>query len=201
MRVVNNAYFEIISDFVNKYYDENLKSPTVREISASCRIPVTTVQRYLERLHNMNKIQYNGRRGVETEYISKRKDGKIVMAIYGKISCGALKLAQEDIEDFIELPVSMVGTGSFFILRADGDSMIEAGIDDGDLVIIRKQQYANDGQIVVAIVGDEATLKRFYRMPDKKHYRLHPENKYLDDIIVDECEIQGIAVKVIKDLL
>ena len=78
--------------------------------------------------------------------------------------------------------------------------MIEAGIEDGDLVLIRQQNVADEGQIVVALIDDEATLKRFYPEPQKHRIRLHPENSYMDDIIVDHCEIQGVAVKVLKDL-
>ena len=81
-----------------------------------------------------------------------------------------------------------------------GDSMIEAGIDNGDLVLIRQQNYADEGQIVVALMEDEATLKRFYPEPKKHRIRLHPENSRMDDIYVDNCEIQGVAVKVLKDL-
>ena len=77
--------------------------------------------------------------------------------------------------------------------------MIEAGIEDGDLVVIRKQSYANDGDIIVALVEEEATLKRMYR-EENGRIILHPENKKMSDIIVDKCIIQGIAVKVIKDL-
>ena len=79
--------------------------------------------------------------------------------------------------------------------------MIDAGIDDGDLVVIKQQSSAEDGQIVVALMDDEATLKRFYRDEKNKRIRLHPENESMEDIFVDDCMIQGIAVKVIKDLL
>ncbi len=78
--------------------------------------------------------------------------------------------------------------------------MIEAGIEDGDLVLIRQQNTANEGQIVVALIDDEATLKRFYPEPENHRICLHPENSQMDDIYVDNCEIQGVAVKVIKDL-
>lgn len=78
--------------------------------------------------------------------------------------------------------------------------MIEAGIEDGDLVVIRKQSYANDGDIIVALVEEEATLKRLYRDEENGRIILHPENKDMSDIVVDNCIIQGIAVKVIKDL-
>lgn len=78
--------------------------------------------------------------------------------------------------------------------------MIEAGIEDGDLVVIRKQSDANDGDIIVALVEEEATLKRLYRDEENGRIILHPENKDMSDIVVDNCIIQGIAVKVIKDL-
>ena len=79
--------------------------------------------------------------------------------------------------------------------------MVEAGIDDGDLVLIRQQDTAEDGEIVVALIDDEATLKRFYPEPEKRRIRLHPENAHMNDIFVEKCEIQGVAVKVLKDLL
>ena len=97
-----------------------------------------------------------------------------------------------------KLPESLFGRGEFFLLRARGDSMIGAGIEDGDLVLIRQQSTAEYNQIVVALVDDEATLKRF--RPKEDHICLHPENNRYEDIIVDRCLIQGVAVKVIKDL-
>ncbi len=78
--------------------------------------------------------------------------------------------------------------------------MIEVGISSGDLVIIRKQSHASNGQIVAALIDDEATLKRFYKDPKNQRIILHPENKTMEDIIVDDCRIQGVAVKVIKEL-
>lgn len=79
--------------------------------------------------------------------------------------------------------------------------MIEANIDDGDLVVIKQQNYAEPGQIVVALMDDEATLKRYYPEPEKRRVRLHPENSTMRDIIVKDCIIQGVAVKVLKDLV
>ena len=87
-----------------------------------------------------------------------------------------------------------------YFLRANGESMIDAGIDDGDLVLIRKQSGAKEGQIVVALVENENTLKRFYKDEENQCIRLHPENKKMTDIIVPNCKIQGVAVKVIKSL-
>ena len=120
-------------------------------------------------------------------------------AVLGNIACGLPNVAEENIEEYVSLPESLFGRGEFYILRARGESMIEAGIEDGDLVVIRKQSYANDGDIIVALVEEEATLKRMYR-EENGRIILHPENKEMSDIIVDNCIIQGIAVKVIKDL-
>lgn len=114
------------------------------------------------------------------------------------ISCGLPNIAEEHIEEYVSLPESMFGSGEFYILRARGESMIEAGIDPGDLVVIRKQETAENGQIAVALVDEEATLKRFY--VEDNRVRLHPENSEMEDFYVDHCIIQGVAVKVIKDL-
>ena len=120
----------------------------------------------------------------------------VSVPILGEVACGIPKFAEESIEEYVRLPVALFGRGSFFILRAYGDSMIEAGIDDGDLVLIRQQDAAEEGQIVVALIDDEATLKRFYPEPENHRIRLHPENPHMADIFVDRCEIQGVAVKV-----
>ena len=121
-------------------------------------------------------------------------------AVLGNIACGLPNVAEENIEEYVSLPESLFGRGEFYILRARGESMIEAGIEDGDLVVIRKQSDANDGDIIVALVEEEATLKRLYRDEENGRIILHPENKDMSDIVVDNCIIQGIAVKVIKDL-
>ena len=94
----------------------------------------------------------------------------------------------------------MVGSGKFFALVAKGNSMINAGISDGDIVIIRLQNSAEEGQIVIARVDDEATLKRYYLDRKNKRIRLHPENDEMQDMFYDQVDIQGVAVKVIKDL-
>ena len=97
--------------------------------------------------------------------------------------------------------VSLFGTGEFFILRANGESMIEAGIEDGDLVVIRKQEHANEGDIIVALVENETTLKRYYLDKKGQKVRLHPENKTMEDFFVRTCRIQGVAVNVVKSLM
>ena len=120
--------------------------------------------------------------------------------VLGEIACGDPILAEENIEEYVSLPTAIFGKGDFFILRASGQSMIEAGIDDGDLVVVKKQVEANDGDIVVALVDNQNTLKRYFRDDENKKIILHPENKKMKDIIVDECCIQGVACHIIKEL-
>ena len=100
----------------------------------------------------------------------------------------------------MKLPVSLFGSGDYFILNASGNSMVNAGIEDGDMVLIKRQDYANPGDIVVALIEDEATLKRFYRDDENRRVILHPENDYMEDIYVKQCIIQGVAVFVFKKL-
>ena len=123
-----------------------------------------------------------------------------IVAVLGDVSCGLPRFAQENIESYIELPRQILGEGSFYLLRAKGDSMIGADIDDGDLGVIRQQNTARDGDIVVALMEDEATLKTLFW--DKKHkcIRLHPENPKYRDMLVRNVLIQGVAVKVLKNV-
>ena len=119
---------------------------------------------------------------------------------------GTLCKTIEDVEEYIPIDVSLLGYGEYFGLIARGDSMIDAGIHDGDTVYIRKQNSAMDGEIVVAMVEDDfddgwsATLKRFYRDLKNNRYILHPENSRLEDIIVDQVHVVGVAVRVLKNL-
>ncbi len=200
MRRRNVELMNRIIEFAEQYYLENSSSPSVRTIADRFRIGVSTAYRYLLEMDERGLITYDGKR-ISNDRIEKlnSNSGVIRAAVVGSIACGIPNLAEENVEEYVSLPRSMFGDGEFFILRANGESMIDAGIETGDLVVIRKQACAEDGQIVVALVEDEATLKRLYR--DKGKVRLHPENRAMDDIIVDDCIIQGVAVKVIKDLL
>ena len=103
-------------------------------------------------------------------------------------------------EEILEIPQHMLGSGEYFALRAEGDSMIDAGISDGDILIIKMQNYAENGQIVVARIGQNVTLKRIFMLDDEKKIKLCPENKLYKEIITDECDIMGVATKIIKDV-
>lgn len=198
---INTELLKDIKEFAERYYLENGVSPSVREIAFELGVGKSTVQRYLERLRDCGEIEYSGERSIKTEVTDKYNQQCVSVGLVGSISCGALNFAQQNITDYFSLPSSLLGNGEFFMLKASGDSMINAGIDDGDLVVIRRQQTANEGDIVVALVGDDATLKRFYTDRANRRFILHPENERLDDIIVyGDLIIQGVAVKVIKDL-
>lgn len=197
MRSKDKTLMAAIEKFVSDYTDSNGISPTMQEVADGVGSSKATVQRYIAQLCDDGILNYSGYRTMTS---TKTKAAAIRVPVLGTIACGIPKFAEENIEEYVRLPVALFGKGNFFILRAYGDSMIEAGIDNGDLVLIRQQNYADEGQIVVALMEDEATLKRFYPEPKKHRIRLHPENSRMDDIYVDNCGIQGIAVKVLKDL-
>lgn len=197
MRSKDKTLMAAIEKFVSDYTDSNGISPTMQEVADGVGSSKATVQRYIAQLCDDGILDYSGYRTMTS---TKTKAAAIRVPVLGTIACGIPKFAEENIEEYVRLPVALFGKGNFFILRAYGDSMIEAGIDNGDLVLIRQQNYADEGQIVVALMEDEATLKRFYPEPQKHRIRLHPENSRMDDIYVDNCEIQGVAVKVLKDL-
>ena len=197
MRSKDKTLMAAIEKFVSDYTDSNGISPTMQEVADGVGSSKATVQRYIAQLCEDGILDYSGYRTMTS---TKTKAAAIRVPVLGTIACGIPKFAEENIEEYVRLPVALFDKGNFFILRAYGDSMIEAGIDNGDLVLIRQQNYADEGQIVVALMEDEATLKRFYPEPKKHRIRLHPENSRMDDIYVDNCEIQGVAVKVLKDL-
>ena len=197
MRTKDKTLMAAIEKFVNDFTDSTGISPTMQEVADGVGSSKATVQRYIAQMCEDGIINYSGYRTMNS---TKAKVQVVRVPVLGRIAYGIPKFAEENIEEYVKLPVALFGKGDFFILRAYGDSMIEAGIDDGDLVLIRQQNTADVGQIVVALMEDEATIKRFYPEPENHRVRLHPENSRMEDIYVDNCEIQGVAVKVLKDL-
>lgn len=197
MRSKDKTLMAAIEKFVCDYTDKTGISPTMQEVADGVGSSKATVQRYIAQLCEDGVLDYSGYRTMTS---TKTKMQAVRVPVLGTIACGIPKYAEENIEEYVRLPVALFGQGNFFILRAYGDSMVEAGIDDGDLVLIRQQNYADEGQIVVALIEDDATLKRFYPEPENGIIRLHPENHTMEDIIVENCIIQGVAVKVLKDL-
>lgn len=188
-----------IIDFVNEFYRNNNKSPSIRTIAAGVDAGRDTVHRYLVAMDKRGDLEYDGKtiRTPQSELIIEHNSRNA--GVVGAISCGFPSLAEENIEEYIPLPTRIFGDGDLYILRTFGDSMIEAGICEGDYVVIRKQDTANEGDIVVALVdGEETTLKRLFFDTKAQEVILHPENKRLHDIRVPQCEIQGVLVSVIK---
>lgn len=200
MRSKNQEYFKTLEAFIDDYREKNGVSPTNKIIADGTGVSTATVSRYLQYMRKQGMIDYRGHKGFVTRRMKQTQESTELVPLLGSIACGVPKFAEGNIEEYVRLPVSLFGTGDFFLLRANGDSMIDAGIEDGDLVLIRQQSTADPGQIVVALMEDEATLKRFYPEPQYHRVRLHPENREMNDIYVDNCIIQGIAVKVLKDV-
>ena len=199
MRSKNAEWFPMIENFINQYREQNNASPSVQEIANHIGVAKSTASRYLSTMREKGMIEFDGHRNIATRETIRTRAETVLVPILGCVSCGIPKFAEENIEEYVRLPIALFGKGDFFILRANGDSMIEANIEHGDLVVIRQQSHAEEGQIVVALIEDEATLKRYYPEPEQHRVRLHPENQKLQDIFVDDCSIQGVAVKVIKD--
>ena len=188
-----------IKSFIEDYYFEYHQSPSLQKIATAVGIGRTTAYRYIVDMNENGMLHYDGKR-IETKNI-RRSDFKMNrVPLLGGVACGSPELTEEDFEEFIALPVALFGEGEFFVLHTHGDSMIDAGINEGDKVVVRKQDYASAGDIVVALVDNETTLKTYYPEPEKRRVRLHPENKTMEDIIVKECNIQGVAKYVIKKL-
>ena len=200
MQHKNNEYFKKIEAFIDTYRRDYGTSPTNRMIAEGTGLSPATVSRYLQFMKKNGMLTYDGHRNIQTRKYEKDMESNWGVPKLGQVACGLPQYAEENIEEYVRLPVSIFGKGDLYILEAKGESMVEAGIDDGDLVVIRRQDTAETGQIIVALVEDEATLKRYYPEPKNHRVRLHPENSTMDDIYVDSCIIQGIAVHVINDL-
>lgn len=202
MRTKNEETMQAILEFINTWYFCHNDYPTLAQIAEKLNIGKTTVHRYISTLIERGEVDKNSRFGnLKTKEITKvMKDRMDKFPLVGDIACGTPILAEENIEAYISFSRELLGSGNFFILRAKGNSMINANINDGDLVIIRQQETAEIGQIVVALVDNEATLKRYYLDDKRKQIRLHPENDEMEDMYFDSIAIQGVAVKVLKDL-
>ena len=201
MQHKKQEYFDAIVDYIDRYKEENgWSTPSTYEIAVGVNLSQPTVVRYLKTMREKGVLDYDGHRNIRTRRSVLHTQSYSQVPVLGDIACGIPKYAQENIEEYVNLPTSLFGKGDFFLLRAKGYSMINAGIDDGDLILVRQQNTADYNQIVVALVADEATLKRYRPHPDGTIH-LHPENTEMDDIVVysDECMIQGVAVKILKD--
>lgn len=199
MRSKNPELMNEIKEYIEEYYLQNRQSPSTTKIADAVGIARGTAYKYLVEMAKRNMIEYNGQ-DISTDVTRKYNIEQTQTPIIGSVPCGSPQYEEENIEEYVSLPTAIFGKGDFFILKASGQSMIEAGIDDGDLVVVRKQIEANEGDIVVALVDNQNTLKRYYRDEKNRKIILHPENKKMKDIIVDECYIQGVACNIIKSI-
>lgn len=185
-----------IISFVNDFYRDNGRSPSIRKVASGTGLGVATVHRYLTAMTERGLIDYDGE-VIMTEQSNKIRNGVFQAGIIGSVPCGPFSLEEEFVEQYVYLSTDIFGGGDMFILHASGDSMTGAGIDDGDLVIIKKQEEARDGDIVVAWAEDVGnTLKRYKKYGNTVF--LHPENPKYVDIPVKNCKIQGIVTWVLK---
>lgn len=185
-----------IISFVNDFYRDNKRSPSIRQVASGTGLGVATVHRYLTAMTEQGYLDYDGE-VIVTEQSNKIRNGVFQTGIIGSVPCGPFSLEEEFVEQYVYLPTDIFGGGDMFLLHASGDSMTGAGIDDGDLVLVKRQEEARDGDIVVAWAeGVGNTLKR-YRKYGKTVF-LHPENPKYVDIPVKNCKIQGIVTWVLK---
>ncbi len=175
--------------------------PSVREICAAVRLKSTSsVHSHLETLERNGYIHRDPTKPRTIEIIddafalTRREMTNI--PIVGTVTAGEPILAQENIIDYFPIPVEMLPNAPTFMLKVRGESMINAGIYDGDTVIVKQQSAADNGNIVVALVGDSATVKTFYK--EDGYYRLQPENDTMDPIIVDQVDILGKVIGLIR---
>ncbi len=188
---------EKIKSSIENYFILEDMSPSIREISNMVDVPKSTVQRYVAYMESQGILTKTDR-GYETKKTAKLGNDLISVPRVGSIPCGPLSEEEEHIEEYIRLPKVITGEGEFYLLTASGNSMIDAGIDDGDLVLIKVQNHAKYGDIVVALADGKNTLKRYMPNEEKRVIILHPENKEMEDIVVKDIVIQGVATKIIK---
>ena len=208
-----NKREKAILKYIEKAVAENGYPPSVREIGKAIGLKSTaTVHAYIARLTEEGYIAKQNNKG-RTLKLLKGGNGEPVepakkdfylqkelvdVPLVGKITAGAPILAVENVTDTFPIPIDFVGNSDSFMLTVRGESMIEAGILDGDYILVRKQNTANNGEIVVALIEDEATVKTFYK--EATHIRLQPENSTMDPIIVPNCDILGKVIGVFRKM-
>lgn len=201
MRSKNPELMNRIHHYVNEFCLETSRTPSVSEIAQALGISKGTVHNYLKAMNEREMISYQDGE-LLTRVTKKCRMEQVGIPLAGIIPCGPPEEEVENIEEYIFMPRALLGEGKFFILRADGDSMVDAGIDEGDLVVVRRQLEAIPGQIVAVLVDGGSSLKRLRYNFKVDRYELHPENKVKNYPLVEgnHISIQGVAVKVLKSL-
>lgn len=202
-----------IYDFIRSYTDEHGYPPSVREIGAAVGLASpSTVHMHLKVLEEQGLIRRDSKKPRTIEVVDKQAQSTpglsspsqdvnhnvISLPLVGRVAAGVPILAEQNVEETLCLPTSIVGDSSSFILRVRGESMVNAGIFDGDYIVVKEQQDAHDGEIVVALIDDSATVKTFYRERDR--IRLQPENDTMEPIYVDNPTILGRVTALIRSM-
>jgi repressor LexA len=193
-----------IFDFIKRYSDLNGYPPTVRDIGKAVGLASSsTVHAHLANLEKIGLLRRDPTKPRAIELLDRAAAGvrgfiKPGLPLVGQVAAGQPVLAEENIEDYISTPAIAGGDEGEYLLRIRGESMKNAGILDGDLVVVRPQETAADGEIVVALVGEEATVKRFFQEAD--HIRLQPANETMEPIRVREVRILGRVVGLMRSM-
>lgn len=179
-----------ILEFIRSEIEQKGYPPSVREICCAVGLKSTSsVHAHLTQLEKKGLLRRDPTKPRAMEVLDGPVSRGRSVPLVGRVTAGLPILATENIEDYLVLPQSLQGRGDLFALRVQGESMIEAGIEDGDIVVLRRQETAENGEIVVAMIDDEATLKRIYY--EDGHVRLQPENAAMEPIYADEVVILG----------
>jgi repressor LexA len=189
-----------IFDFVKRYGEEHGYPPTVRDIGKAIGLTSSsTVHAHLANLEKLGMLRRDPTKPRAIEVLVDRAKAAVVpsgLPVVGQVAAGQPVLAEENIEEYVPVPPIAGGDEGEFVLRVKGDSMVGAGIFEGDYVVVRPQETATDGEIVVALLEDEATVKRFFKEED--HVRLQPENDTLEPILSRNVQLLGRVVGVCR---
>ena len=186
-----------VMDYIRKFSEENGYTPSVREIAKECDIKSTaTVYSYLQKLQDRG---YLNKANNKKRSVTLAKSSGVNIPLIGTVTAGQPIFAYENYEDYYTFPAGEFKGEELFMLRVQGTSMIDAGIMNGDKIVVRRQENAENGEIVVALVEDSATVKRFYRRDGK--IILHPENESFCDMVYegDQVRVLGKVVGLIRN--
>ncbi len=190
-----------ILDFIKSEIQTKGYPPSVREIANAVGLKSTsTVHGHLQRLEKRGLLHRDAMKPRAMEVVgdpSFIRNATVAVPVVGHVQAGTPILAEQNLEDYVPIPEVMLGRGKHFILRVHGESMINAGIMDGDYIIVQQQNYASNGDIIVAMIDDSATVKRFYKENDGM-YRLQPENPAMEPIYTKELTIVGEVVSLFR---
>ena len=188
---------EVIFRYIEQYYFENDKLPSERDIVAGTGIPTASVHRFLVEMRESGELSYEGgRRGVCTESL-KHISRKNMMPVLGYVACGPDQEEEEKFIEYMHLPECMVGKGEFFALIAKGESMVDAGVNPGDYVIVRRQEVADDGDLVIVLLDGKNNLKKLVKT--ESGYILRSCNNERSEMypdIVADLQSRGVVIGV-----